>query len=528
MTGKTAVPNTPTPPTSTARTGDLKTIARGGGISLTGQITALVLALLYQLVLARTLGPANVGILSLGLSIIGITRILTVFGLHRGVLRFVTLYQGSGDKARAAGTIQNSVRFTLIISLIATPLLVLGAGYLAENAFGKPELAPVLRILALSLPFAALTELFLAVAQAFKRVEFTPLIEQMLVPVLKIGLLFLAVYALSSTAVAVAYAILIATVLGAVAAGWVTRGLYAQYGLADQKPQSIYRALLGFSWPLLLTALLGRLWGQVGTLLLGGLAPAAEIGIYEIGVRVTVLIPVFLEAFNAIFAPVIGEMQGKNDRAALLQLYQTVTRWTFLLSLPAFLVLFYFAEPVMGLFGPEFVPGADVLRVLAVSQMVFIITGPSGWILTMSGRSRMNLANTVLTMAIALALGFWLIPPYGALGAAIGSAVSIAFVNVLRLFEVYVILGGQPYNRKYLKPVVAAAVATAVMLLLQHVLPQLHPLLHMLLLSALLCLVYLGTLIALRLDAEDRVVIDAFRRQLRRLRRAERKEKSAP
>lgn len=523
MASDTAVNQAPLTP-SNPRARELKTIARGGGISLIGNVVALVLGLLFQLALARSLGPARVGILTLALSVVGLVRILTVFGLHRGVLRFVTLYQGSGEKDRVAGAIHTALRFTLVASLVATPLLLLGAGYLATAVFGKPQLAPVLRILALSLPFAALTELFLAVAQAFKRVEYTPLIDQMLGPGLKIVLLLLAVYAFSGAVTAVAYGILVATVVSALVAGWVLHRLYREYGLAGQRPVNLTGALLRFSWPLLLTALLGRLWGQVGTLLLGGLASAEQVGIYEIAVRVTILIPVFLEAFNAIFAPVIGEMQDHNSREQLLRLYQTVTRWTFLLSLPAFLVLFLFSAEVMRLFGPEFVAGAAVLRVLAVSQMVFIITGPSGWILTMSGRSGMNLLNTVLTMAIALALGFWLIPPYGALGAAVGSAASIAFVNILRLIEVFVILRGQPYNRSYLKPVAAGLLAVAVVVGTGALLPTLPALARAAVLSGVLCLVYLLALALLRFDEEDQVVLGALRQQIRRLGRRRRSE----
>jgi O-antigen/teichoic acid export membrane protein len=495
---------------------ELKTIAKGAGISFIGLLSFTALTFIFQLLLARTLGPANVGIVGLALSVITVASILTTLGVHIGTLRFVALYTGQGDDARAAGAIIAGMRLVGTVSLVGAVVLFGLADWLALRVFQMPTLAPVLRVFALGLPFASAMRFFLSVTQGLKRMEYTAVIEQIAVPLLRIGGLITVVYIMGRGVVGLAYAIVIAFIVGAILAAI---SVWKLYPLRNQPQQPILNTwlLLAFSWPLLLSTVVRRTEREVQTLILGIFLPSAEVGIFYAALKTSIVLSIFLTALGAIFTPIMAELYGSNKVDQLGDLLKVVTKWGLSLTLPIFLLVLIMSEQIMLIFGPEFVAGATVLQILAVSRLVTVAVGPEGWLLTMSGHPRLNLLNSLLTLGLISLLAFLLIPRFGIIGAAVGSALGLSLVNILGLAEVYLILHIHPYNLAYLKPILAGLLAGGIAINLRF-LWQDWPVLAQIALTALaLGLVYVAALVVMRLDGNDQAVVDIFFRRLKRL-----------
>jgi O-antigen/teichoic acid export membrane protein len=284
-----------------SKAAELRAIAKGAGINLVGYLSIMALTLAFQFLLARTQGPSLVGIIGLALSVTGIATVLALFGLHSGVLRFVALYAGQGDRARAAGAILTGVRTTTVLSLVVGAVLFGAADQLAVHVFDTPALSPVLRLLALSLPLAVAMQYLLSVTQGLKRMEYRTAIECILVPSLKIGGLVMVAYLVGRSAVGVAAVLAVTPAIGAVLAAIAVWRLYPLRG-RRQRPVLLTRTVLAFSWPLLLMAVVNRTWQESETLVLGAFAPSDQVGIYYMCTRVTVLLAMFLFAFSDIFA----------------------------------------------------------------------------------------------------------------------------------------------------------------------------------------------------------------------------------
>jgi O-antigen/teichoic acid export membrane protein len=278
----------------------------------------------------------------------------------------------------------------------------------------------------------------------------------------------------------------------------------------SEREPGLERKLLSFSAPLLLTNVVSYLNGRTELFVLGIFLAADMAGIYNAAVRLAGLGLIVLTAFNAIFSPVISDLHNRGEFERLSTLFKLVTRWMLAAAMPIFLVQMLFAPQIMSLFGPEFVAGALTLQVLSVGQVFNIATGGVGVMLIMSGYSHIAFFNSVVTVVLALALDFWLVPRYGLMGAAIAGAVVIVLTNLARLGEVWVLMRAHPFSRAFLKPLVAALPALAAGLAWRQWLP-LNSFLHL----ALACLVvggvYLLALLLLGLDRGDRVMIEALR-----------------
>jgi len=491
----------------------LNAIARGGFINLAGLLFSLVSNFLYQFILVRTLSTADVGLFNLSFTIAGLIGLVVLFGLDRSVVRYVAYYWGRGDRPRELGGIVSSVSVLLLLVSFVTPLFWLGADDVARLIFHKPELAPVLRVFVLGVPFVTLTRLLMGVLQGYKWMKPIVLIEQIYVPALRIVGVVVVIFAFTQTSALVSYSFLIASVIGCVLAVIVT-GRFFLTRKGDERPVLIYSELLRYSWPLFGASLLNRTNTYTETLVLGVLSSSEQVGFFTVSFKIAISLTVIFQSINAILAPFIAEVfsQGGIDRLAYQ--FKAVTRWIFTLTLPVALVMFLEASDLMAVLRPEYMAGTPILQMLTLSHLVSVMVGPVALILTMTRYARLNLIDLFLTLILSLVLDFILIPKYGAYGAATAGAISIIFVNALRLIQVYLMFGIHPYNWSTLKPIVAGGAAAIVTLAGSRLLKDVSPLWRLTILSSLLFSTYGVAIVALRQEEADSGVIGVLFRDL--------------
>jgi O-antigen/teichoic acid export membrane protein len=100
----------------------------------------------------------------------------------------------------------------------------------------------------------------------------------------------------------------------------------------------------------------------------------------------------------------------------------------------------------MGLFGEEYVQAAHLLQILVVGQFINVITGSVGYLLNMSGHEK-DMRNVVFFSGpLALGLGLFLTPIYGATGAAVATAIALASQNLIAVYMVKKRLGFNTLN----------------------------------------------------------------------------------
>ena len=129
--------------------------------------------------------------------------------------------------------------------------------------------------------------------------------------------------------------------------------------------------------------------------------------------------------------PVVARLYTTGDIERLQQLVVRAARGVLLFALPTGLVLVVFAPAILELFGSGFDDGATAVRILAIGELVNVLTGFGGVVLVMTGRER-DLALCVgIGAALNLGLSAALIPLIGLDGAAIGTATGLACANLL-------------------------------------------------------------------------------------------------
>jgi O-antigen/teichoic acid export membrane protein len=462
---------------------------------------AFVLSVAYQIVIARRLGAAAFGLFVLALAISRLFAEGSDLGLDYGVLRFGGIAHGAGDP----GGFRAILRPALIISFLAGPtaagVLVAGSE-LAARLFGKPGVATVLVPLAMSVPFTATTAVLLAALRALGNAVRPVASTSLIGPGLRlITGAFAVVLVGSATAVAWAYAATECAVFAI-----TTVMVWQLLPRADRQPSPV-RKLLRFSIPMSLNRLLLYGNNQTEIVFLGFLAPTAIVGIFGVARRLSALLGALLASISLLFNPMVADLHHAHRTRELDKMFKTSTRWLFTIGLPVFLIEVLFARDILNIFGKDFAAGATALIILAFGQLVNVGTGTVSNLQAMAGYAKLTLMNSVLFLFLSIVLDLLLIPSFGLVGAAIAASTSVIAVNLLRLWQVRRNLGLVPYDRSFLRPIIAAVPAAIVAWFAP--LPDLSAFAALATRAAILGVVYLASLFLLGIEPVDREIARA-------------------
>jgi O-antigen/teichoic acid export membrane protein len=506
----------PTADLSGASAEHARRVAGGAIVALAGGGLSMVLSTAYQIIIARQLGPAGVGLLLLGLAISTFLAEACDLGLDYGVLRFGGIARGAEDAARFRSIVIRALVGAAVAGGAAAALLASG-GQLLAGLFGKPELERVLLPLALAVPCTGGAEVARASLRARGRALPSVVSDSMVAPALRLGTgAWAMAVAPSPPAAAVAYACTEATVF-ALTLLMVLRAL-PRGGRPGPVP-----GLFRFSLPMSLNRLVLYTNNQTEVVVLGVLAPTATVGIFGVAKRLSMVIGALLTSVTVLFNPMVADLHHRGRLGELDRLFKTSTRWLFTLGWPVCLAEVLFAPEIVRVFGRSFSSGAAALMILAVGQLVNVGTGTVSNLLAMAGRARLTLVTSIMFLVLSLGLDLLLIPRHGLVGAAVANAGAIVVVNMLRLWQVHRVLGFGPYDRRVLRPLAAGLAAGAAARLLP--LPGVHGPVELGARCLVLGVLYLGLLVALGVEPQDRQVA---RDTIARLGGAGRRRRRAP
>jgi O-antigen/teichoic acid export membrane protein len=277
---------------------------------------------------------------------------------------------------------------------------------------------------------------------------------------------------------------------------------------------SAFKELVYFSAPLTFSSLIYQVTNMSDILMLGYFALASSVGVYTVILRVVGAGSAILSSFNAIFGPIIAELCDQDKHKQLESLYKTITKWIITLSLPIYLFQIFFSNQILGLLGEEFLVGSVALIILCIGQIINAGTGSSGLMVVMSGHSVIALINNITVLILNVGLNIILIPKYGISGAALAASISMIFVNVIRVLEVYIFVKMQPYQIGDAKPLLAGLFSIAMVVFISKIMVGRAGVSVLVGKCLAFLIIYSLFLIILRLGEEDRFILSKVMQHL--------------
>jgi O-antigen/teichoic acid export membrane protein len=506
---------------SASAAADVSTVARGGAVQVTGQITQRGLSFLFFAVATRVLGPAGLGVYSQVARVLSIGGQIGLAGFNYSSMRFIARARATGDHAAVRGAARVGLGAVTVSSLIVLAALVLFAGSIAatflrgDESVGRSEFRELLLIVGAYIPLFALMQVLRYCTQAYKTMVPSVIVGNIVQPaarfVLGVGAL------LAGAAVAGAVGTLALSMgIGAVAGVWYWRRTPTE---AERRAQPIMSLgpMIRFALPQAGSSLLGIQSLGLGVIVLGIISDNRAVGLFAIALALQGPGGVFLSGIVNIWAPVVSDLYERGALDRLDSLYKTVTRWVMTFSFPVYAAVIVEPEFFVTVYGgPKALPAAELAAILALGNLFYSGTGPTGYVLSMTGRPGINFANSVVAVGLYAAGGAIFVPRFGLLAMAWVDAAVTAAVNLARVVEAKLLVGVQPFGRSSLKPL--GATAAGVMALLLWRLVPADALWTDAAGMAFGAIVYLMVLRAMGLDPEERLVWDRIKQRAFRAR----------
>ena len=384
------------------------------------------------LLLSRLLGPSGYGAYAFATGWALLLAVPATLGLSQLVVREIATYRVREDWSRVKGLLRWANRAVLAAGLAIS--LTVATTFYALDWPGPTFFTAT--IIALTLvPLVPLVAIRQSAIQGFGAVILSRTPETLVAPVVMIGLV-LGVEAARSGGISANSAVATQVASAAVAAGvgvFLLR-LVRPAPVLEAAALETSRVWMMAALPILLSTVIQAVNLQAGTILTGSIAGSEQAGIYNIASRAAMLLTFLLTAVAPSLLPAIAELNERGETVALQRLITKAARLVFLGSVPVAVGVIIFAHPILGLFGADFSAGADALRILCLGQLVLVSTGLAGATLIMVGEAGLATWAIASGTALGLLLSVALIPALGAEGAAIGSAVSMAFTNILMAY----------------------------------------------------------------------------------------------
>ncbi|MEL7049714.1 MAG: polysaccharide biosynthesis C-terminal domain-containing protein, partial [Pseudomonadota bacterium] len=211
--------------------------------------------------------------------------------------------------------------------------------------------------------------------------------------------------------------------------------------LSQQSVDYDFRYWLTLSAPLMIINACELLLQNADVLIISATLTPTDVAIYFAAAKTMSLIMFVHYAVGSAVANRFSALKARGDEDELKTFISDAVAWTFWPSLAAGAVILALGQPLLWLFGPEFLVGYPVMLILVVGFLFRSAMGPAEFILNMLGEQNRCAAVLVAAAILNVILNLIFVPWFGLLGAATATSIAMSVSALLQYLVVRSRLG---------------------------------------------------------------------------------------
>jgi O-antigen/teichoic acid export membrane protein len=393
-------------------------IAKNTAALMIAQVASYLLSFFSMMYIARYLGVAGFGILSFALAF---TAIFAVFG-DLG-LSPLTVREVARDKSLAPKYLANVALMKIILVVIT-----FGAIALTINLMGYPqETIRVVYLLALSVIFAAFTQMFHSIFQAFERMEFQAIGQMLNAALILGGVIFAIRHGFGVVGFASLYVIASGIALAysfAVMKQKFSNPASASATKAMEFNWSFWKPTIKQALPFGLTSMFVVSYYYADTLILSSMQGNVAVGWYNAAYKICLALMFIPAALNTAMFPIMSGLHGSSQGSFSLS-FDKYLKYMVILGVPIGIGTTLLAPRFISLiFGAEYAESAGALQILVWSIVVAFVATPFATLFSTANRQAIVTKVTICCTVLNIILNIILIPKYSLVGASVATVVA--------------------------------------------------------------------------------------------------------
>ncbi|OGE72241.1 hypothetical protein A3H40_02575 [Candidatus Daviesbacteria bacterium RIFCSPLOWO2_02_FULL_38_15] len=389
-------------------------------ITIVGTLINGALGALFYIVLARFLGPADFGLLTISLTTLVLVADIADIGTNTGLIRFVSSHI-SKDREKAYRFLKLSLEIKLVAWVAAFLTVYLLAPFLAVQVFQKESLLLPLRLVSFGIGGALLFTFATSALQAFQKYFLWSLINIFtnalrLVVILILGYLSsLNIESSLLTYIALPFfGFFVALLLIPTRQFMQTKGEF-----------SLSKSLFKYNISVAIFTMIAAFSARLDTYLNAALLSSREVGIYGAANQLVQIMPQLVSALGLVSSPKFASFTNNNQMLAFFKKFQILVLGLCvlgILTIPASVFLL----PV--LLGSVYSEAVNPFIFLFLANLIFLFSIPVHHsIIFYFGRPDVFIWVSVGHLLIIGTFGYLLILSFGITGAALAVLAGTVF-----------------------------------------------------------------------------------------------------
>ena len=426
---------------------------RDSSLLLIGRVFAQGLDFAAQVLLVRYLSRSDYGAFSYGLSIVILCRGIVLFELPNTLARFVPVYQERKQYNAIFGSIVMGLGVVIGLGVLFAAAINAGLTVFNFQPTNDPQALRLLLIFALLIPLEGLDVLLTTLFATFGGSRMIFVRQALFTPGLRIALV-IGLIALQADVVFLPAGYLVIGLTGVLMYAWMFRSLLRRRGLLGEwhlrQLSFPFREIFGFAVPLLASTLVWLLMESSDALLLGHFQGTEAVASFRVVLPIARLNEGVIMTFALLYTPLAARLFARNEQTELANLYRQTAVWMTLLSFPIFALTFGFARSMtVGIYGAQYTESVAIMALLSLGYFFQTALGFNGLTLKIYKKLRYSVSIDMAAAVFNLVVNLALVPRWGPMGAAVGTAGTMIVHNLLKQYGLWRITGINLFQRQY-------------------------------------------------------------------------------
>jgi stage V sporulation protein B len=405
------------------------------GLSFFATIFSVIIGFPISIILGRYLGPGELGIYSMTITIFTIVNLIGPIGIPSAVVNYVA--ESQEDEEHTSCIISSSIYASIFLGFTSFAIIFLFSNTIA-NFFKMPELFKLIRIISFALPFSVVSQALLGASNGFRQMKiytFNIIIQSMLTLCTALLLVYLG-YGVSG----VVSGIVISSIGSCVYLTWYLRKYFRKVSISKIIGNS--KILLSFGSQTLIANSINLVNYNADIVMVGFFLNPIAVGLYGVAVSFAKLLWLIPNSIQTITYPMISEYHGKKTQEPVGQLVIKTMKYTAcILMILVIAMVIYGKLIITSIYGNKFIESASPFYIIITGIFVFGITKSVNSLFASIGRVDLFAKMPTLSATVNFILNLLLIPLYGINGAAFATLVSLLIYAVFMIYYMKKIIG---------------------------------------------------------------------------------------
>lgn len=374
------------------------------------------------IILARFLSPSDFGVVGMLAIFIAISQTFVDSGFSNALIRKID---------RTDVDYSTAFYFNIVVGIVCYGIMWLISPWVAEF-FNTPILSDLLKVLAITIFFNSLA--VVQIARLTVDINFKAQAQATVLSVIISGVIGILLAYWGYGVWALAWQQVSAALIKTIVVCFQTRW-YPQYGFSEDS----FKGLFSFGSKLLAAGLIGSIYSQITSILIGKFYSAKDLGVYTRGQQFAQMpTSTVASVISRVTFPILSCYQDDDKR--LLQVHRKYLKYTSLLIFFPLSLLFAIAHPlVVLLIGEKWESCVIILQILCFNYMTEHISILNLQFLQIKGRSDLYLNLEIVKRIISVS--FLLISfQFGVVAVCVGMVIYAylgIFINVYYIGKIY-------------------------------------------------------------------------------------------